>query len=81
MKKLLIYYFIILVPIPFIGLLAYMKYSTLFAISILIYALVYRPFIDCFKLLRLGFIRKTDVWKVFIPFWSMKWQNRLYTTP
>ena len=70
MKNLLIYYISILLPIPAIVGSAYYS-STLFCISLLSYAMVYRGFTDGKRLLEKGLIRKSDFWKVFvIPFWA-----------
>ena len=46
-----------------------------FLISILSYALIYRPFLDGNRLYQKGLIKKNEIWKIYIPFNSIKFKN------
>lgn len=69
MKKLVIYYILILAPV---GVIFWLKEAelisgTLFAGFILFYAFIYRTFIDGKKLADKNIILKKDIWKLIIP--------------
>jgi len=75
MKNLLIYYFLVLLPIPLLILALYD--ATLFSI-LLIFYIFYRSFIDGQRLLDKKLINKREFWKNFIPFWRAKFYRQLY---
>lgn len=69
MKNLIIYYLFILIPIV---ALVWLFNSgeigiSFFAISILIYSLVYRTILDGMRLVVKNIIPKNDIWKMIIP--------------
>jgi hypothetical protein len=76
--KILFYYFAILVPIPFLIWVAINKESLLFVLFLFLYAIIYRPILDGYRLFKKGIIKKTEFWKVFIPFWRLKYFKNLY---
>ena len=49
-----------------------------FVTFLLIYALIYRPMLHIFRLLRLKVIEKKDAWKFFIPFNQTKYLRSLW---
>jgi hypothetical protein len=80
MRNIYIYYIAILVPLIVIILIRLTYGSdSLFAILLLIYALIYRPVTDSIRLIKKKVIQKGEIWKIFIPFfWRTKWFKELY---
>jgi|WetSurSiteA1Bulk_404760.scaffolds.fasta_scaffold01010_7 hypothetical protein len=78
MKNLLVYYLSIISPLAVLALLLFEGMKVEFVIGILVYASVYRPVTDGFRLLAKGKIQKDEFWKLFIPFWSIQWFKSLY---
>lgn len=76
MKKLLIYYFIILLPFPLLIWSAYNN-SVMFTVLLISY-FIYRGFTDGQKLIDQGLLDKKSIWKAFIPFWTSKYFRQLY---
>ena len=72
------YYFTILTPIPFLIWMAKTKESLWFVLFLFLYAIIYRPILDGYKLLKKRIIKKEEFWKVFIPFWRFKYFKDLY---
>ncbi|HLO57338.1 MAG TPA: hypothetical protein VK179_01220 [Bacteroidales bacterium] len=78
MKNLFIYYVVILLPLAVLIWVAFLGYYLYFGIGILIYALLYRPLTDGLRLVAKGKIKKQEIGKAFIPFWTVKWFKSLY---
>jgi hypothetical protein len=74
--------FWVLAILPFLGIILMMykvNKSPWFVITLLlIYALIYRPILHIFRLLRLKVIEKKDAWKLFIPFYPVKYIKALW---
>jgi len=49
-----------------------------FTVSVLIYALIYRPVLNIVRLLTLGKIDKHSAWKLFISFYQNKFAKSLW---
>ena len=76
--KLLYYYLKILLPV---ALMIYLYECELYETTLVVifaYALIYRPLVDGFRLIRLGQLPKKDLWKMFIPFYGSKYFGALY---
>jgi len=79
MKNLFIFYLVtIFIPIPILIWFALNEMNDLFVISLLVYALLYRPIFDYLRLKGKGKAENNNMWKFFIPFWSLKWFKSLY---
>jgi len=76
--KLLFYYMKVLLPALLFIALYQMDFKIVFIISILIYALIYRPFVDGYRLISLGLIQKENFYKLFIPFYRSKYFYELH---
>jgi hypothetical protein len=70
MKNTLIYYLVILIPVPIMIWLVLTDKTLWFVISLLFYALVFRPITDSYRLIKKEAIRKKDIWKLFVPFYG-----------
>lgn len=70
-------YFYILLLIPLLGVL-FISDSKTFVVFLMVYALIYRPFLDLLRLKYLGLLNKSEYYKVFIPFWTKKHFKRMY---
>jgi hypothetical protein len=78
MKNLAVYYFVILAPLVAI-LFTLKERNGTFAILLLIYALVYRPLTDGYRLYVKGLITRKEIGNMFIPFYyRAKWFKELY---
>lgn len=49
-----------------------------FGMGLIVYALVYRPIIEIYRLLKLERIEEKDAWKFFIPFYSTKYSKSIW---
>jgi len=79
MKNLFIFYLVtIFIPIPILIWFALNEMNDLFVISLLVYALLYRPIFDYLRLKGKVKADNNNMWKFFIPFWSLKWFKSLY---
>lgn len=78
MKDLIIYYFLIILPVPVFIIMYKMEFYWSFIALLLFYALIYRPIIDGLRLKRKGIIEKKEFWKCFIPSWRFKYSKELY---
>lgn len=83
MKKLLLFYLNILIPIPFLFFIAKGNHAVTFVVLLLIYCLVYRPFIDAYRLYSKGIISREDLSKSFYkaPLWHYQYFSELYLKP
>lgn len=77
MKNLLVYYFQIILPLPFIYWSASTNRMFLF-ISLLLFYLIYRCITDYYRLLNKKLITKKDFLKTLIPFWNIKFFKEMY---
>ena len=77
MRNLFCYYLAILCPAIFIFWLKNAKLikSNAFLISIFSYALLYRPFLDGMRLHHKDYIEKNEIWKIYIPFNTLRWDH------
>jgi hypothetical protein len=78
MKNKLFFYLVITLPLLMLIWPLATGHKALFAVGLLAYALLYRPVTDGSRLLSIGKIERGDRWKLFIPFWSIKWFKSLY---
>jgi prolipoprotein diacylglyceryltransferase len=78
MNRLLLYYLQILVPFPFMYFVAKRGDSNLFAILVIIY-IIYRFFIDYFRLKNKGILKKINV--LTFLFLHYKYFRELYLEP
>ena len=80
MKSLLLFYLAILLPLLALVLLSRMHLvgPLFFTISILLYALVYHPFISGLRLIATGKIRKNQFMLNFIPSWNWRFFEFLF---
>lgn len=76
--KLLIYYLLIILPIPLLIMMRQLDLDYTFIIGILVYAGIYRPIINANRLIEMGIISKEEKYKLFIPFNSRKYMYYLY---
>ena len=76
MKKLFLYYFAILIPIPYLIYLIFTNNKLM--IGILFAYVIYRGFIDGQRLIEKSLIEKDELWKAFIPFWCSRFYRQLY---
>lgn len=78
MKDLIIFYFLILLPAPGLYWLAKQGESSLFVLFLFLYVFVYRIVTDGNRLVKKGLITRKEVFKLFIPLWSLKYFKELY---
>ncbi|MET3980846.1 hypothetical protein ABIB62_003451 [Mucilaginibacter sp. UYP25] len=78
MYKVFFYYLLLLLPIAFIFWLSKNGNTASVGIAILLYAIVYRPLIDGYKLIIKGIIAKKDIWKMYIPSTYRRYFKELY---
>lgn len=78
--KLLSYYLIILIPMPLLYWAAKFIDAPTFCIGLIIYVILYRPFVDGLRLIDLGLLKKQDLWKMFLgmPYYHLKNFKELY---
>lgn len=80
MKNIMVYYLTIIIPLATLVLL--MKggeiTSTAFTILILIYGLLYHPYISGRRLIDLAVIEKSNFYKNFIPLWNFRFFSKLF---
>lgn len=75
--KLYIYYILVIIPLVFIYFVSKQENDT-FIYLLFFYALVYRPVLDALKLITNNIISKDMIYKVFIPFWRIRFYKELY---
>jgi hypothetical protein len=78
--KLLLFYILILAPLPIIIEMIHYGVAPVITISLVFfYALVYRPLVHAWRLIGLKRIRtKNELWRLFIPFSTAKYFGDLY---
>ncbi|MBI1781460.1 MAG: hypothetical protein HYR66_08830 [Sphingobacteriales bacterium] len=80
MKNIINYYAAIFFPITTLVLLtaAGLVSANAFVTLLLIYALIYHPFVSGLRLIANNKINKGELWKNFIPFWNLKYFSFLF---
>ena len=78
MKNLAVYYCLILLPLVYLVMLAFTAESNNFAWALLVYALIYRPVIDGYKLMHKGIIKRNRLWVIYLPSTYRAYFNELY---
>ena len=78
MKKIIVFYLAILLPIPWIFWILRSDNSLLFAILLLIYAIPYRTLIDGWKLVDKKILKWHEIWKLWIPWKYRGFMKDLY---
>jgi hypothetical protein len=78
MKKLLTFYFLILLPLPVIYTVYKIGTPIFATVLIIMYVLVYRPIINGLRLRELGLVERKEFWMLFVPFYSLKYFHSIY---
>ena len=78
MKNIYVYYFTILLPIPFLVWLAKAGRPLWFTILLLIYAIPYRILIDGLRLVDKKLIKRNEIWKLIFPWKRREFIKELY---
>jgi hypothetical protein len=79
MKNLIIYYFLIIGPMPLLYFGIKTFEGVIATFIIFTYIFIYRPLIDGLRILQLGLIEKHLIWKAFIPLYAnWVWRRELY---
>ena len=78
MKKLIIFYIVILWPMVIIAwlILAHRANNNIL-LNFTNYILIYRPIVEAYKLIMMGVASKRD-WKIYLPFTHGKYFRELY---
>jgi hypothetical protein len=77
MKQIIFYYLTILAPIPLLVWLVDFD-KGLFMVFLLIYAIIYRPLTDGYRLLTKGVINRKKLWIMFTGYGNIKYFKELY---
>jgi uncharacterized membrane protein YdjX (TVP38/TMEM64 family) len=82
MKNTIIYLLVTILPLPiyvYLGKFGIIS-SQEFVLLLLMYAFIYRPITDYYRLKQKGLISKEEFWKSFLPgYFQQKYFLRLYT--
>jgi hypothetical protein len=80
MKKLIIYYTSIIIPLVFLAYTVRVHFidSVWFTISLFVYAFIYRTFTDYFRLRSKNVIDRKHFWKILVPGARIKYFKELY---
>lgn len=80
LKNPLNFYVLIFAPLSVLMLLLKLDLvsSQFFAVAILVWALVYHPYISGNRLIAIGKINKQDLKYNFIPFWNLRFFDSLF---
>jgi len=76
--RLLYYYLQIFLPIPLFAIFFQLGMNKTCILGIILYFLIYRPFIDGHRLITMGAMRKEDFHKIFIPFYKTRYLYEMY---
>ncbi|MEJ7645592.1 MAG: hypothetical protein WKF87_13445 [Chryseolinea sp.] len=74
----IVFWLLVAVPLVVLVMLVPLIGPVLFTMGVFLYAAVYRPIVNIFRLLRLGAIEEKDAWKFFIPFYHTRFMKRLF---
>lgn len=77
MKNLFVYYVQILLPLPLIYISSEFGNSSFF-VGLLAFYLIYRIFVDYYRLVKKGLMEKKYFFKILIPFWRTQFFKELY---
>jgi len=79
-KNLAVFYAALFLPLISIVLMARTRFidSTILVILFFVYAFIYRPLVSGYRLMLLGVIKRSDLFRNFIPFWNIKYYNLLF---
>ena len=77
MKNLVIYYILIFLPFPIIYMISESGNNAL-AGGLLIGYVIYRIFVDYYRLVDKGLMEKKDFFKILIPFWRAQFFKEMY---
>ena len=80
LKNIFIFYIFIIIPFGTIFILFRQNLvsSNIFILSLLIYALIYRPLLSGIRLIQSGKINKKQLWHKYIPGWNSRFFFFLY---
>ena len=80
MKNIIVYYFVVIVPLAIIFLLALTNTinSNWFVYSFCFYLFIYRTYIDGKRLADKGLIAKKDIWRMIVPGYRIRFFKDLY---
>jgi len=80
LKSTLNFYVLIIVPLLTLVLLSKLNLISdqFFVIVLLLWALIYHPYVSGKRLMAIGKIKKEDFLLNFIPFWNMKFFDSLF---
>ena len=78
MKKIIVFYLAILLPIPLMFWISRSDNSLWFAILLLIYAALYRTAIECWRLVDKKILKWHEIWKLWIPWKYRGFMKDLY---
>jgi hypothetical protein len=79
-KNLAVFYAAIFLPLISVVLMSRTRFidSMMLVILFFVYAFIYRPLISGYRLILLGAIKKSDLFRNFIPFWNIRYYNLLF---
>lgn len=77
MKNLVIYYILIFLPFPLIYMISESGNGALVG-GLLIFYVIYRIFVDYYRLVNKGLMEKKDFFKILIPFWPIQFFKEMY---
>jgi hypothetical protein len=80
LKKLFFFYIVLLLPAIALFILIYNNIlsKTLISFSWLAYLLIYEPLISASRLIQLGVLKRSEFYKIFIPFKRNKYDKVLF---
>ena len=80
MKKLLVYYIMIALPLGLLVLGGRFGWFSAIPFGILLftYALIYHPYVSGIRLIEGGIIKRSQLWKTFIPGWNSRYFSYLF---
>ena len=75
--------FFLLILIPIIPFLYYLRieegWNHWMTIYVFAYLMIYRPILDIYRLKSKGLIESKDFWKIFIPFYRLKYVKGIFS--
>lgn len=77
MKNFLIYYFVILFPLPGLYILI-TDGDIIFTVVFIIFYLIHRGFTDGRRLVDKEILKKCEFWKAFIPLYTLLYFRKMY---
>ena len=79
-NNIVLYYLLISLPLALLAVAIrnHFMANNVFALSLMVYCLVYHPAISGLRLLASGKINKSQYWLNFVPFWNKKYFKFLF---